>query len=153
MNFIIRAMNFIVRKGTPDDYPAVFELIREFSIFQKTPEKLTITLEQMLENSHLFQCLVVENEDNQLIGFASFFIAYYSWSGKALYLDDLYVKPAFRGHQIGTRLLDRLIDFANEEGCTKVRWQVSYWNANAIAFYKKMGANVDDTEINCDLYL
>lgn len=146
-------MNFTIRKGTPDDYSAIFELNREFSIFQKTPEKLTINLEQMLENSHLFQCLVVENEDNQLIGFASFFMAYFSWTGKALYLDDLYIKPAFRGHQIGTRLLDRLIDLANEENCTKVRWQVSHWNTEAIAFYKKMGAKVDDTEINCDLYL
>ena len=146
-------MSIVIRKGTPEDFPAIFRLIQEFAVFQKTPEKVTITLDQMLENKHLFQCLVVEIEDAQLIGFASFFLAYYSWSGKALYLDDLYVKKEFRGHQIGTQLLDRLIDYANAEQCKKVRWQVSNWNKEAIEFYKKMGAKVDDTEINCDLYL
>ncbi|MCP1384073.1 GNAT family N-acetyltransferase [Runella salmonicolor] len=146
-------MNIVIRKGTPEDFPAIFQLIQEFAVFQKTPEKVTITLDQMLENKDLFQCLVVEKEDAQLIGFASFFMAYYSWSGKALYLDDLYVKKEFRGHQIGTQLLDRLIDYANAEQCKKVRWQVSNWNKEAIEFYKKMGAKVDDTEINCDLYL
>ncbi|AXE17945.1 GNAT family N-acetyltransferase [Runella rosea] len=146
-------MNIVIRKGTPEDFPAILQLIQEFAVFQKTPEKVTITLDQMLENKDLFQCLVVEKEDDQLIGFASFFMAYYSWSGKALYLDDLYVKKEFRGHQIGTQLLDRLIDYANTEQCKKVRWQVSNWNKEAIEFYKKMGAKVDDTEINCDLYL
>ncbi len=95
-------MNILIRKGTPEDFPAIFQLIQEFAVFQKTPEKVTITLDQMLENKDLFQCLVVEKENAQLIGFASFFMAYYSWSGKALYLDDLYVKKEFRGHQIGT---------------------------------------------------
>jgi ribosomal protein S18 acetylase RimI-like enzyme len=146
-------MNVIIRKGIPEDFPAIYNLIQEFSVFQKTPEKVIITLEQMRENNHLFQCFVVEYEDTSIIGFASFFMAYYSWSGKALYLDDLYVKKEYRGHQIGTQLLDKLIDHANLERCTKVRWQVSNWNKEAIEFYKKMGAKVDDTEINCDLYL
>lgn len=146
-------MNVIIRKGTPDDFPSIFQLIQEFAVFQKTPEKVIITLDQMRASRDLFQCFVVEHEDASLIGFASFFMAYYSWSGKALYLDDLYVKREYRGHQIGTQLLDKLIDYANLEHCTKVRWQVSNWNKEAIEFYKKMGANVDDTEINCDLYL
>lgn len=146
-------MNVIFRKGTPDDFPAIFRLIQEFAVFQKTPEKVIITLDQMRENRDLLQCFVVEHEDTSIIGFASFFMAYYSWSGKALYLDDLYVKKEYRGHQIGTQLLDKLIDHANLEKCIKVRWQVSHWNKEAIEFYKKMGANVDDTEINCDLYL
>ncbi|WP_428657485.1 hypothetical protein [Runella sp.] len=54
-------MNVIIRKGTPADFPAIFRLIQEFSIFQKTPEKVTINLDQMLENRDLFQCLVVEH--------------------------------------------------------------------------------------------
>lgn len=146
-------MNFTIRKGTIEDFPAIFNMIQEFSVFQKTPEKVIITLEQMQENKDLFQCFVVENPDGQLIGFASFFMAYYSWSGKALYLDDLYVKQEFRGHQIGTQLLEKLIDYANLQRCVKVRWQVSHWNTDAIEFYKKMGASIDATDINCDLYL
>ena len=146
-------MNVVIRKGTPEDFPAIFKLIQEFSVFQKTPEKVTVTLDQMVENQDLFQCFVVEHEDTRLIGFASFFMAYYSWSGKALYLDDLYVQKEYRGHQIGTQLLDKLIDYANLEQCKKVRWQVSHWNTHAIEFYKKMGADIDATEFNCDLYL
>jgi hypothetical protein len=46
-----------------------------------------------------------------------------------------------------------VINLAKQEQCKKVRWQVSGWNSNAIAFYKKMGANIDSTEINCDLVL
>ncbi|WP_028665706.1 GNAT family N-acetyltransferase [Runella zeae] len=145
-------MNFLIRKATPEDFPAIFKLIKDFSVFQKTPDKLTITLPQMLENKDFFQCLVVENE-GEVIGFASFFWAYYSWSGKALYLDDLYVEQTYRGHQIGTRLMEKLIDLANAEKCHKIRWQVSHWNSEAIEFYKKMGAQIDRTDINCDLYL
>jgi GNAT superfamily N-acetyltransferase len=117
-------MNFVIREGTPSDFSAIFELIQEFSVFQKTPEKVMITPEIMLENKDLFRCLVVEQPDGQLIGFASFFMAYYSWSGKVLYLDDLYVQQAFRGHQIGTQLLQKLIDYATLQRCVKVRWQV-----------------------------
>ncbi|MDF7821654.1 GNAT family N-acetyltransferase [Runella sp. MFBS21] len=145
-------MNFLIRKATQEDFPAIFKLIKDFSVFQKTPDKLTITLPQMLENKDFFQCLVVENE-GEIIGFASFFWAYYSWSGKALYLDDLYVEQTYRGHQIGTRLMEKLIDLANAEKCHKIRWQVSHWNSEAIEFYKKMGAQIDRTDINCDLYL
>ncbi len=145
-------MNFLIRKATLEDFPAIFKLIKDFSVFQKTPDKLTITLPQMLENKDFFQCLVVENE-GEIIGFASFFWAYYSWSGKALYLDDLYVEQTYRGHQIGTRLMEKLIDLANAEKCHKIRWQVSHWNSEAIEFYKKMGAQIDRTDINCDLYL
>ena len=145
-------MNFLIRKATPEDFSAIFKLIKDFSVFQKTPDKLTITLPQMLENKDFFQCLVVENE-GEIIGFASFFWAYYSWSGKALYLDDLYVEQTYRGHQIGTRLMEKLIDLANAEKCHKIRWQVSHWNSEAIEFYKKMGAQIDRTDINCDLYL
>jgi len=70
-----------------------------------------------------------------------------------LYLDDLYVKASFRKHGIGKLLLETIVLLAKEEQCKKIRWQVSKWNSNAIDFYKKMRAVVDDTEINCDLVL
>src|SRR5205814_41898 len=117
------------------------------------PEKVMITLEQMKENKDFFLCFVAEIETNAIVGFASFSFAYYSWSGKAIYLDDLYVTESYRTQNIGTKLLDTVIEFAKKEQCKKVRWQVSKWNANAIGFYKKMGADIDDVEINCDLYL
>jgi diamine N-acetyltransferase len=146
-------MNVTIRKGTESDFRAIHSLLKEFGEFQKTPERVTITLDQMIKEKELFRCFVAEMEDNQLVGVATFFFAYYSWTGKAIYLDDLYVQPAWRKHSIGKRLLNTVIDYAKEEQCKKIRWQVSKWNKNAISFYENMGAIIDDVEINCDLHL
>ncbi len=151
MPFSYAPMNIIIRQGKPEDFPAIFLLIQEFAVFQKTPEKLLTSLEQMLADQHLFQCFVAQTDVNKIIGFASYFFAYYSWSGKALYIDDLYVQEAYRANNTGTGLLEAVIDLAKKENCKKLRWQVSGWNDEAIAFYQKMGANIDRTEINCDL--
>ncbi len=146
-------MNITIRKAGVRDFPIIFSLIKEFSIFQKTPGKVTATLDQMVKDENIFQCLVAENVDKEIIAFATFFFTYYSWSGKGLYLDDLYVKDAYRKKAIGKKLLDAIINIAKEEDCKKVRWQVSEWNKNAIDFYNKMGAVVDGTDINCDLLI
>ncbi len=142
-----------IRKADEQDFPIILSLIKEFSVFQKTPEKAMITLDQMKKEKDLFQCLVAEIGTGEIAGFASFFFTYYSWTGKGLYLDDLYVKDTFRKQSIGKKLLDAIIKLAKKKQCVKVRWQVSGWNTNAIDFYKKMGAIVDDTDINCDLFL
>ena len=145
-------MTVSIRIATKADFPAVYELFREFAVFQKTPEKLYITLEQLIADEHLFKCLVAEAE-GRIVGFASFFFAYYSWTGKAIYLDDLYVKEDNRKYGIGKRLLNGVIHFARAEGCKTVRWLVSRWNANAIEFYRSIGAAIDDTEMTCVLPL
>lgn len=136
-----------------EDLPVILSLIHEFATFQQTPQKVTITLEQMQKEANLFQCLVAENEASEIVGFASFYYAYYSWTGKALYLDDLYVTANYRKLNIGSGLLNALIDLAKSENCKKVNWQVSQWNINAINFYKNIGAVIDDTEVNCVLDL
>src|SRR3954454_7626721 len=137
-----------IRKGIVEDYEQILELINEFAVFQKTPGKVTVTLEQMIEDKDIFQCLVAE-VDNRIVAFASFFFSYYSWSGKAIDLDDLYVKDEYRKLNIGTRLLNAVIQFAKEHQCKSVRWLVSRWNEDAINFYRKTGAVVDDTEMTC----
>ncbi|MCW3115051.1 MAG: family N-acetyltransferase [Segetibacter sp.] len=142
-----------IRRATEKDFPALLSLINEFAVFQKTPEKVSITLEQMKVDQDHFQCFVAEADSKEIVGFASFFFAYYSWSGKALYLDDLYVTEAFRNQGLGRRLLETIINLAKESNCKKVRWQVSKWNSNAISFYKKLGAAIEEIEINCDYYL
>ena len=142
-----------IRKATPGDFPVILDLIQEFSMFQQTPEKVWVTLEQMKEDQHLFHCFVAETEQEELAGFASFFFAYYSWSGKAIYLDDLYVRASYRQQGIGRQLLDAVVALAKAENCRKLRWQVSRWNKPAIDFYKRYGAQIDEVEINCDLNL
>jgi len=142
-----------IRKVVPSDFPSILALINEFAIFQKTPEKVSITLEQMEKEKDFFQCFVAETSDKVIVGFASFYFTYFSWTGKGLFLDDLYVTESYRKQNIGVQLLNAVIDLGKKEQCKKLRWQVSGWNKNAIGFYKKMGAVIDDTEINCDLSL
>ena len=145
-------MSISIRMAAKADLPAVYELFREFAVFQQTPEKLYITLDQLIADEQYFQCLVAE-VDGRIVGFASFFFAYYSWTGRGVYLDDLYVKEDSRKYGIGKRLLNGVIDLAKADGCKTVRWLVSRWNANAIEFYKSIGAHLDDTEMTCVLPL
>lgn len=132
------------------EYWSVIQLIKEFAAFIKTPEKVSITVEQMIQDKEYFNCLVAVNESDEIVGFATYFYTFYSWTGKSLYLDDLFVPEQYRGKKIGSRLLDQAFEIAKRENCRKIRWQVSNWNAKAIAFYKQKGATIDETEINCD---
>ena len=143
-------MDIIIRRAVVADFPAVYALFREFAVFQKTPEKLHITLDQLIADEAHFQCFVAEM-DGEIVGFATFFMAYYSWTGKAIYLDDLYVRENSRKYGIGKKLLFAVIDFSKENGCKTVRWLVSRWNGNAMAFYKSIGAEIYETEMVCVL--
>ena len=116
-----------IRKATVEDLPAVYALFREFAEFQRTPEKLHITLEQLERDAAHFQCLVAV-VDGRIVGFASYSPVYYSWTGRAIYLDDLYVQQGSRQSGIGKRLLEAVITLARQTGCVSVRWLVSRWN-------------------------
>ncbi len=144
-------MNIIIRKANQGDFPAIISLINEFAIFQKTPQKVTITLDQMEKEQNFFKCFVAETASRVIIGFASFYFTFYSWSGKGIYLDDLYVTAHYRKQKVGFQLLQAVIELGKNEYCKKLRWQVSKWNEQAIGFYKKMGATIDDVEVNCEL--
>lgn len=145
-------MSYQIRFMDKGDIAQVHQLLIEFATFIGTPEKLIITPDRMHKDLGRFNCLIACEEDD-VMGFASFFPAYYSWSGSAYYLDDLYVQPAHRGRGLGQALLDAVIAEAKKAGCHKLRWQVSRWNQRAISFYQKQGAMIDDVEINCDLIL
>ncbi len=143
-------MSVNIRKAEIRDFPEVFQLIRDFAIFIRKPEYVSITPEQMAEDIDHFNCLIAVDED-RIIGFATFFFAYYSWTGRAVYLDDLYVSDSYRGTGIGNRLFDAVYEIGRREGCRNMKWQVSKWNSKAIGYYKQKGATIDDIEINCNL--
>lgn len=109
-----------IRKATVGDLPAVYALFREFAEFQRTPEKLHITPEQLERDAAYFHCLVAV-VDGRIVGFASYSPVYYSWTGRAIYLDDLYVQEASRQSGIGKRLLEAVITRAREAGCASVQ--------------------------------
>jgi len=145
-------MSIEIRKASENDFNAIFELLKEFAEFIKTPEKVTLTLEQMQKDKDYFNSLIA-TDNNNVIGFATYFFAYYSWTGKTLYIDDLFIIQQYRGKGIGTTLINSLINIAKQENCKKMRWQVSNWNKPAIEFYKRLGAEIDGVEQNCLLNL
>jgi GNAT superfamily N-acetyltransferase len=143
-------MNISIRKATEEDFPSVLSLIKELAAFEKSPEKVTNSVDQMREERHLFDCFVAETETGEIVGMALYFFAYFTWVGKSLYLEDIYIKEPFRKHKIGTALLKKVFEVAREENCKRVRWQVLNWNLSAIQMYKKTGAEIDDEWLNCN---
>ena len=144
-------MTVTIRKIEEHDFPILIALFNEFALFEKLPEKMTNSVEQMLEEKDYLTGFVAMNNADEILGYVTYFFGYYTWIGKSLYMDDLYVRQDFRGAGVGTKLINEVIAFAKAENCKKLRWQVSEWNQPAIDFYKSLGAAVDDVESNCDL--
>lgn len=146
-------MDFTIREIEKKDYPELIEIFHEFAEFEKHPDKMLNSVEQMETESDFINGFVVLNENKTIIGYVTYFYAYYTWIGKSMYMDDLYVKRDFRGNGLGTKLIKKVIEKAKSDKCNKLRWQVSEWNQPAIDFYKNLGATVDSVESNCDLSL
>lgn len=144
-------MDITIRKATDKDLPAIFGLVKELAEFEKGLHKVTNSLEQMRDEKDFFYCYVAEKED-EVIGMALYYFVYYTWVGKSLYLEDLYVKQAFRGQNIGTLLMEKMMEVARDENCKRFRLQVLHWNEPAIGFYEKNGFIVDRDWYNCDIH-
>jgi ribosomal protein S18 acetylase RimI-like enzyme len=144
-------INFRIRQANENDFEAILQLIKALALYENASEKVTNTVDLMKQEKEYFQALVAEKDNGEIIGFALYYFVYYTWVGKSLYLDDLYVKKKYRGNKIGKTLLDKIISIGKENNCKRIRWQVLEWNKPAINFYKKQGVNLDNEWINCDL--
>jgi GNAT superfamily N-acetyltransferase len=142
-------MAITIRKGEERDFPVIISLIKDLAAFEKSSSSVKNTLSQMKKEHESFDSFVAE-QDGVIVGYAIYFFAYYTWVGKSLYLDDLYVKPKLRGKKVGSMLLTKLFELAKKENCRRVRWQVLDWNTNAIKFYQKHGAAITKEWLNCD---
>jgi GNAT superfamily N-acetyltransferase len=143
-------MSISIRTATPSDFHAILEMVKALAIFEKAEESVTNTIEQMKDEKDFFHCLLAETEEHKPVAIALYFFAYYTWVGKSLYLDDLYVKEDYRQQGIATQLLRAVFDVARNENCHRVRWQVLNWNENALSLYRKGGAIIDTQWSNCD---
>jgi ribosomal protein S18 acetylase RimI-like enzyme len=121
-------------------------LVNELAIFEKAPEEVINTVEQMKADGFganpLFKCIVAES-NTSIIGFALYYYRYSTWKGKVLYLEDFYVKEAYRNFGIGKQLFDEVIVTAKKDECQRISWQVLDWNEPAIKFYEKYNAQFD----------
>jgi GNAT superfamily N-acetyltransferase len=142
-------MQINIRKATEKDFPVVLSLIKELAEYEREPDKVTNSVELMKEEQEHFRCYVAETESGEIAGMAIYFFAYYTWVGKSLYLEDIYVKEQYRRFRIGTLLLRKIFEVARTENCKRVRWQVLDWNTSAIEFYRKGGAEISKNWLNC----
>jgi GNAT superfamily N-acetyltransferase len=147
-------MNISIRRGTPTDLPHVYALIQELAVFEKAPDEVTNTLADMYEDGFganpVFEFFVAEAED-KIIGLCLYYLAYSTWKGKMLYLEDLIVTEAYRRYGVGKKLFDVFAKRALELNAKRLKWQVLEWNEPAITFYRKLNANLDPEWINCNM--
>jgi GNAT superfamily N-acetyltransferase len=143
--------NCPIRPATPDDIPTILALIRELADYEREPESAQATHADLLRDGFgptpRFHCLIAEQPATDNLqpatptGFALYFYNYSTWRGHAgIYLEDLFVRPPFRGHGIGKALLAAVAAIAVAEGCSRFEWAVLNWNTPAIDFYNAVGA-------------
>ena len=149
-------MSIIIRESLREDVPAMFELIKELALYEKAPEQVTNTIEQMyldgFGENPIFGTIVSE-VDGLVVGMALYYFRYSTWKGKRLYLEDLIVSETMRGRGLGEKLLEAIIEQARKTACTGLMWQVLDWNEPAINFYKKFGARFDEEWLNVHIDL
>ncbi len=135
-----------IRLATENDVPQIMDLVNELALYEKAPEEVINTIEQMKKDGFgdnpLFKCIVAEN-DSEIIGFALYYYRYSTWKGKVLYLEDFYIREKFRNFGVGSHLFDAVMKAANNDNCQRISWQVLEWNEPAINFYKKYNAAFD----------
>ncbi len=135
-----------IRPATPEDIPLILQFIRDLAEYEREPQAAVATEDDLLRDGWgpqpRFRCLIAEWADEPA-GFAFFFYNYSTWQGRpGLYLEDLFVRPAYRGKGIGKAMLVYLAQVAVRENCGRFQWQVLDWNTPAIDFYKALGAEV-----------
>lgn len=134
-----------VREAIKSDMPQVLELIKELAIFEKEPEAVEITVQDLeregFSENPLFTCFVAELED-EIVGAALVYFRFSTWKGRTLHLEDLIVKEAERGKGIGEALYKQVMKFAFDRGLKRVAWDVLDWNTGAIRFYERSGATI-----------
>lgn len=143
-------MNFTIRKTKKGDETALLTLIQELAEYEKEPEAVINTAEQLAKDLFKDQICagLVAELNGKTVGMAIYYTSYSTWKGRCLYLEDLYVQPEFRGTGIGKALFLKVKSIAQERGVKRMDWQVLDWNTPAIDFYKSLNAELDDTWIN-----
>jgi GNAT superfamily N-acetyltransferase len=132
-----------IRDATIDDVPLLRQLIWELADYEKEADEVRITEADLARdgfgtNPH-FRALIAE-WDRQPAGYAVFFGFYSTWIGRYMFLEDLFVRPQFRGKRIGKSLMAKVANIAQQESCTAMRWEVLDWNQSAIDVYRALGA-------------
>ncbi len=138
-------MTYQIRPALKSDVETMLSLIHGLAIYEKEPDAVKTTTEDLLRDGFgeqpMFHCLIAEDQQGQAHGFALYFFNWSTWEGRpGLYLEDLFVKEASRGHGIGLLLFKKLAQIAVERNCRRFEWSVLDWNQPARDFYHNFGA-------------
>ena len=133
-----------IRPARQEEVGVVLQLIHDLAVYEKAPNEVEATEKELLEtifssDPKVF-CDLVE-VDGEIAGMAIWFLNYSTWQGKhGIYLEDLFIKPEYRGRGYGKALLKNLAKICAEKGYGRFQWWVLDWNSPAIEFYRSLGA-------------
>lgn len=133
-----------IRAASVNDAEEILALIYELALYEKAPEEAKATKEQIIQSFFCDDpkvfCEIVE-DNGEIAGCAIWFLNYSTWQGKhGIYLEDLFVRPQFRGRGHGKALLQHLASICEQRGYGRFQWWVLDWNEPAIEFYQSLGA-------------
>ena len=137
-------MEINIRKARKEDLPAMLVMIKELAEYERAPNEVDVTINKFEKyfDKKFFKALVAYHNET-LVGMAIFYIAYSTWKGKIVYLDDLIVTETMRGKSVGTKLFKEVIRTSYKLKANQLRWHVLEWNTPAINFYEKFEAGLD----------
>lgn len=144
MILLVNDVDVEVRAGTTADVPLLLAFIRSMAAF----EKLTVSATEESLRAALFgdapaARTLLAFVDGKPIAYVTYFFTFSTFVGKrGLWLEDLFIDPAFRGRGIGRALMAYLADIALQNQCARFEWSVLDWNESAIGFYKRLGATI-----------
>lgn len=134
---------FTLRKAKSNEMGLVLELIKELAVYEKMLDEVMATEELLYENyveKQRIKILIAEYE-NSVVGYMLYFYNFSTFVGKSgIYLEDLYIKPEYRGKGFGKVMLKQLTKFGLEQNCGRVEWTCLDWNQKSIDFYLHIGA-------------
>ena len=137
-------MEFAIAPATAADIPGLLELIRELAQFERLGHEVQATAETL--NNSFFgpqpaAGALLARSGDELAGYAIYFFTFSSFIGRpGLWLDDVYVRPQFRGQRLGRALFRAVARIGLERNCGRFEWTALDWNEKALEFYRKLGA-------------
>jgi GNAT superfamily N-acetyltransferase len=136
---------FKIRPATAADVPLIFQFVRELAAYEKLSHEVTASEELLRRNLFVDRQgaeVLLAYEAAQAVGFALFFHNFSTFVGKpGVYLEDLYIRPEFRGRGYGKALMIYLARLAKERDCGRFEWWVLDWNEPSLEFYRSLGAS------------
>jgi len=137
-------MEFKISPITPPEVPELLKLIRELARFERLEKEVKATvasLRKSLFGPQPVAGALLARCDGKVVGYAVYFFTFSSFVGRrGLWLEDLYVRPQFRGRGIGRSLIEAVARMAAERNCGRLEWAALNWNTNALDFYRRLDA-------------